>query len=68
MDLFLHTLRTDEEYRRRLMRHYRIFKNAIDDPIHPVHRLLAGGDTFPMTGKARHPRIIPPPPRRHKKR
>lgn len=68
MDLFLHTLKTDGEYRRRLMRHYRIFKNAIEDPIHPVHRLLAGDDILSVTGKARCARIIPPPPRRRKRR
>lgn len=69
MALFLHTLATDDEYRRRLTRHYRIFKNAIDEPIHPVHRLLAKVDAAAAAREKPRRRSIPtPPPRRKKKR
>jgi hypothetical protein len=67
MDLFLYTLRVDDAYRRRLIAHYRIFKNAINDPIHPVHRLLGGLDLRSSARKAPARRIVPPPPRRKKK-
>lgn len=69
MDLFLHTIAKDDEYRHRLMRHYRIFKNAIEDPIHPVHRLLAEIDAAGSAGAKPRRRAIPtPPPRRKRKR
>lgn len=68
MDLFLHTLSVDDEYRRRLLRHYRIFKSAIEDPLHIVHRLLAGIDDAAAREKPRRRSVPTPPPRRKKKR
>lgn len=69
MDLFVHTITVDDEYRRRLLRHYRIFKNAIDDPLHPVYRLLAQLDGAEAARETPRRRSIPtPPPRRKKKR
>jgi hypothetical protein len=69
MDLFVNTLTTDDEYRRRLIRHYHIFKNAINDAIHPVHRLLARADAAAAARQKSPRRSIPaPPPRRKKKR
>jgi len=39
--LFLELLQ-DPDYSARLMRHYRLVKDAVDDPANPVHRRLAG--------------------------
>jgi hypothetical protein len=62
MDLFLHVIRWDEPYRQRLMRHYQMFKGAIDDPSQLAgaklkHLPIKPGDTGSKS------RVIPPPPR-----
>ena len=42
MDLFLRVV-LDEVYRDRLERHYRIVKDAVDDPSHRIHERLPRG-------------------------
>ena len=41
LDLFLNLLHSDENYRQRLERHYRIFKEAVADPAHPCQQYFA---------------------------
>lgn len=67
LDLFANVVLADESYRQRLLRHYHLFKNAVDDPAHPCQRLVRGwadpaGEPSPRTRK-RVPAIPPPPPR-----
>jgi hypothetical protein len=40
LDLFVNVVLADGDYRQRLLRHYRMFKNVVEDPAHPAHRLL----------------------------
>jgi hypothetical protein len=59
LDLFVNVVLADENYRQRLIRHYRMFKNVVDDPAHPAHRLLRQPES-----NGPPVRTIPPPPRR----
>lgn len=70
LDLFVNVVLVDEEYRQRLRRHYRIFKNAIDDAAHPCHRIIRASnfDEFEVVSARRRTPIPPPPPRRGKRR
>jgi hypothetical protein len=70
LGMFVDVVLADPEYRQRLLRHYRIFKNAIDDPMHLCHRVISipgfAGEAV-ASGK-RRTSIPPPPPRRGKRR
>lgn len=63
LDLFVDVLLADESYRQRLIRHYRMFKNVVDDPAHPGHRRLRQSEM-----DRSHARPAPPPPRRGKRK
>jgi hypothetical protein len=64
LGLFVNVVLADEQYRQRLVRHYRMFKNVVDDPAHPAHRLLHLPEgAAPVRGGS-----IPPPPLRRGKR
>ena len=64
LDLFTNVVLADPEYRQRLMRHYRMFKNVVDDAAHPAHRLLR----LPEGAPSARGRSIPPPPPRGKRK
>lgn len=68
MDLFLHTLKVDEDYRQRLIRHYRMVKDATRDPSHPVHGGAGAAPAEPLSKRARRRSIPPPPPPRRGKK
>jgi len=38
--LFVEMIATDDDYRERLERHYSMWKQVVDDPVHPKHSLL----------------------------
>jgi hypothetical protein len=63
LDLFVNVVLADENYRQRLIRHYRMFKNVVDDPSHPALRLLRQSEPNGLPF-----RTIPPPPRRGKRK
>lgn len=63
LDLFVNVVLADKNYQERLIRHYRMFKNVVDDPAHPAHRLLRQ-----LHSNGPHVRTIPPPPRRGKRK
>ena len=65
--MFEQMLLSDEAYRQRLLRHYRMFKNVVDDPAHPLHRRLRE-DNFDETAPSLRSRTPPPPPRRSKRK
>jgi hypothetical protein len=60
MDCFLDIICRDEEYRTRLMRHYQMFKDVINDPLQRG-RPPGQGETNSK------PRMIPPPLRGRRK-
>jgi hypothetical protein len=60
LELFLDRV-VDEEYRQRLIRHYHLFKAAVDDP---ARRRVSGA----ADGAFTRPGSIPPPPPRSGKR
>jgi hypothetical protein len=64
LDLFVNLVLADEDYRQRLVRHYRMFKNVVEDAAHPAHRLLH----LPEGAAGARGRSIPPPPPRRGKR
>lgn len=66
LDVFENRLLADERYRERLVRHYHMFKRAVEDPAHPCHRLVPedGWSTPP----ARPESVRQAPPRRFKRR
>jgi hypothetical protein len=65
LDLFINQILADEAYRQRLVLHYRMFKNVVEDPAHPAHRLVH----LPEVGAAgSRGRSIPPPPRKGKRK
>jgi hypothetical protein len=69
MDLFLHTVESDPDYRRRLIRHYRLVKDAVADVSSPIHRLIASDPSAPAAeGGARRKSVPRPPPPRGRKR
>jgi hypothetical protein len=75
LELFQNTVLADPEYRRRLVRHYHLFKRVVDDPTHPDHRLLKLGSEseveLELERSARRRegrRPLPPPPRRGRKK
>jgi hypothetical protein len=69
LDLFVNVVLADDAYRQRLRKHYGIVKNAIDDPAHPCHRILAAmeSDEAGSASAARRTPIPPPPPRGKRK-
>jgi hypothetical protein len=64
LDLFINVLLADEAYRQRLEMHYRMFKNVVEDPTHPAHRLLH----IPGFATQARGRSIPPPQRGGKRK
>lgn len=40
LETFESMVRADNDYRQRLMRHYRMFRDVVNDPSHPAHHLL----------------------------
>lgn len=64
LELFVNAVLADEDYRRRLVWHYRMFKNVVEDAAHPAHRLLHLPEgAAPVRGGS-----IPPPPLRRGQR
>lgn len=71
LDIFVNLVLKDESYRQRLMRHYRIFKEAVNDPAHPCHRIIGGAERpegFAREASARRSPILPPRRGRRKRR
>jgi hypothetical protein len=67
MDLFLHVIRWDEAYRQRLIRHYQLFKGAIDNPSQATAGKLKQLPIKPGDAGSKS-RVIPPPPRRGRRK
>jgi hypothetical protein len=74
LDLFVNLVLADPAYRQRLLRHYRLFKEAVADPTHPCQRLVCEPEPQERTNYAR-PRVTAtsrrspiPPPRRGKRK
>jgi hypothetical protein len=65
LELFIKVVLADAEYRKRLLRHYRMFKNVVEDRAHPANRLLRLPEEHVAAGRGR---AIAPPPRRGKRR
>lgn len=61
LELFVNVVLADEDYRRRLVRHYGMFKDVVN-AAHPVHRLLRLPDADVTAARGRS--IPPPPPRK----
>ena len=54
MDLFKKLLSMDPGYRQRIERHYRLVKDALADPAHPIHAVIASvGASDGAPGRAR---------------
>lgn len=70
LELFLNVVLADKDYVQRLHRHYRMFKNVVNDPSHPAHRLLRVPDAAAAAeeGASRGRSITPPPPRSGKRK
>jgi hypothetical protein len=68
--LFMKVVLADQEYRQRWLRHYRMFKNVVDDPTHPAHRLLRRPSLNISTAPALQAssRILPPPGRKGRRK
>ena len=66
LNLFRDVVLADEAYRQRLVRHYRMFKDAVEDPEHPCQRLIQDSAASGGWGSGRGT-IRPPPPRRGKR-
>jgi hypothetical protein len=65
--LYERVVLADEAYRQRLLRHYIMFKEAVEDPAHPCRRLIGEFPNEPR-GRSRREPIPPPPARRGKRR
>jgi len=60
LEMFVDVVLGDEAYRQRLLRHYRMFKDVVDNPNHPCHGLIAA--------PAAPSRSFPPPRRGRRRR
>jgi len=69
LDIFVNLVLRDDAYRQRLLRHYRTFKEAVNDPAHPCQRIIHGGWASGNQGAESFVRRSPiPPPRRGKRK
>ena len=63
LELFVDMVLPDKAYLARLERHYQMFKAAVNDPDHPCQTILRKGGLGVQSD-----RILPPPPRRGKRK
>lgn len=63
LDIFVNVVLGDKAYRERLERHYAMFKAAVNDPEHPCQSMLRKHGLGVQSS-----RILPPPPRRGKRK
>ena len=58
LDLFVNVVLADEQYHQRLLRHYRMFKEVVEDLRHPAHQLLHSphAGAVPAAGPSRSKR------------
>lgn len=70
LDIFKNLVLSDRAYRKRLVRHYRLVKDAVADPAHPCQQLLRKAELEEEKGivEAMRRSPIPPPPRRGKRK
>jgi len=70
LEIFVGQMLPDEDYRKRLLRHYALVKAVVADPSHPGHRHIrqAGFAGANDPAMSRQGATIPPPPRRGKRR
>lgn len=59
LGLFEDMIATDGEYRQRLERHYAMWKSVVDDPHHPDHPKVRGGQQNELQGERVYPRQEP---------
>ena len=68
LDLFVNVVLLDRSYRERLERHYRIFKNAIEDAARNASKQTGQRGMNGATSSAIDRSPTPPPPRRGKRK
>jgi len=68
LDVFVNVVLRDKAYQKRLLLHYHMFKNAVNDQAHPCQRFIRGAEVETTMESAVRRSPIPPPPRRGKRK